>query len=85
MYKGVNVDNTNSQPTPNNLPVETPKVEVPIKEEIKYKVSKCIKCNKDGWTKSDKFEDGDKKNRLVIRMVPSHHTICMTCLDKEIR
>ena len=54
-------------------------------KEIKYKKSQCNKCKKDGWIKSDGFDNGERKKRLIIRVMPTPNIICMECLDKEIR
>jgi hypothetical protein len=60
---------------------------IPEKNTVTLKninIQKCVDCNKDGWIKSDSFEDGLEKTRLcrVIRD-NSFKIKCLNCIEKE--
>ena len=76
----------NPEPTPTPTPTPNPEPVIkPSTPEIKFKQAKCFRCNKDGWIKTDGYENGEIRNRLIIRALPKPNITCFECLDREVR
>lgn len=44
------------------------------------KTEKCEVCSKVGWIKTDGFDDGETKDRLVKLLFPKKKIVCLECI-----
>lgn len=55
--------------------------EIETTQNKKLRIAKCNKCGKEGWIKSDGYDEGELKNRLALINSKDNKVLCVECID----